>query len=193
MRDKKEGCILEDNLIIELFFRRSEDAITEVARKYGSAAQKLALNILHNPQDAEECINDAYLGAWNTIPPQRPCPLLTYLLRIVRNLAMKKFHSKTAAKRNSTYDVALTELENCFPTSESVEQTFDARETARSLNTFLKTLSPESRTLFIRRYWQAESIEDLAKLFQLNPHTVSVRLSRIREKLKKHLRNAGCP
>ena len=182
---------MEDNLIIELFFRRSEQALTEVDQKYGHATRKLAYNILHDPQDAEECVNDAYLGAWNTIPPQKPKPLLTYLLRIVRNVAIKKYHSKTAAKRNSTYDIALTELENCFPSGGSVEEAFDAAETARSINAFLQTLDSENRILFVRRYWQADSIEDLAKLFQISAHTVSVRLSRTREKLKKHLRKEG--
>lgn len=182
---------MEDSNIIELYFLRSEQAITETAEKYGAVTKKLAYNILHNLQDAEECVNDTYLVAWNTIPPQKPNPLLTYLCKILRNLAIKKYHSKTAAKRNSTYDVALDELENCFPSSYSVEDSFDADETARSINAFLKSLSPENRILFVRRYWHADSIEDLAELFSVSPHTVSVRLNRIREKLKKHLRKEG--
>ena len=182
---------MEDSRIIELYFLRSEQAITETAEKYGAVTKKLAYNILHDLQDAEECVNDTYLGAWNTIPPQKPNPLLTYLCKILRNLAIKKYHSKTAAKRNSTYDVALDELENCFPSSDSVEDSFDAAETARSINAFLKSLSPENRILFVRRYWHADSIEDLAELFSVSPHTVSVRLNRIREKLKKHLRKEG--
>ena len=182
---------MEDSKIIELYFLRSEQAITETAEKYGAVTKKLAYNILHDLQDAEECVNDTYLGAWNTIPPQKPNPLLTYLCKILRNLAIKKYHSKTAAKRNSTYDVALDELENCLPSSDSVEDSFNAAETARSINAFLKSLSPENRILFVRRYWHADSIEDLAELFSVSPHTVSVRLNRIREKLKKHLRKEG--
>ena len=182
---------MEDSKIIDLYFQRSEQAITETAEKYGTIVKKLAMNILHDLQDAEECVNDTYLGAWNTIPPQRPNPLLTYLCKILRNLAIKKYHSKTATKRDSTYDVALDELENCFPSSESVEDTFDAAETARSINVFLKALSKENRILFVRRYWHADSIDDLAELFSVSPHTVSVRLNRIREKLKKHLRKEG--
>ena len=182
---------MEDSKIIELYFLRSEQAITETAEKYGAVTKKLAYNILHDLQDAEECVNDTYLGAWNTIPPQKPNPLLTYLCKILRNLAIKKYHSKTAAKRNSTYDVALDELEKCFPSSDSVEDSFDAAETARSINAFLKSLSPENRILFVRRYWHADSIEYLAELFSVSPHTVSVRLNRIREKLKNHLRKEG--
>ena len=182
---------MEDSKIIELYFLRSEQAIAETSKKYGAVVKKLALNILHDLQDAEECVNDTYLGAWNTIPPQRPNPLLTYLCKILRNLAIKKYHSKTAAKRNSTYDIALDELENCFPAPDSVEETFDAAETVRSINVFLKTLSKENRILFVRRYWHADSIDDLSELFAISPHTVSVRLNRIREKLKKHLRKEG--
>ena len=101
---------LDDRKIIELFFERSEQAIIELSKKYGSVCSKVAFNILNNTQDTEECVNDAYLGTWNTIPPQNPNPLLSYVCRIVRNLAIKKYHTNTAAKRNSIYDVALDEL-----------------------------------------------------------------------------------
>ena len=122
---------VDDREIIELFFERSEQAIVELSHKYGSVCSKVAFNILNNNQDTEECVNDAYLGAWNTIPPQNPNPLLSYVCRIVRNLAIKKYHANTAAKRNSIYDVALDELENCFHSSASVEDEFNANETAR--------------------------------------------------------------
>lgn len=101
---------LDDRKIIELFFERSEQAIIELSNKYGSVCSKVAFNILNNKQDTEECVNDAYLGTWNTIPPQNPNPLLSYVCRIVRNLAIKKYHTNTATKRNSIYDVALDEL-----------------------------------------------------------------------------------
>ena len=100
---------LDDRKIIELFFERSEQAIIELSNKYGSVCSKVAFNILNNMQDTEECVNDAYLGTWNTIPPQKPDPLLSYVCRIVRNLALKKYHENTAQKRNSFYDVALDE------------------------------------------------------------------------------------
>ena len=120
---------LDDRKIIELFFERSEQAIIELSKKYGSVCERVAFHILNNRQDTEECVNDAYLGVWNTIPPQEPDRLLSYVCRIVRNLAVKKYHKNTAAKRNSIYDVALDELENCFPSSVSVEAVFDANET----------------------------------------------------------------
>ena len=102
---------MEDCKIIDLFFDRSEEAITELAKKYGGVCYRIARNILNNSSDAEECVNDAYLGAWNSIPPREPNPLAAYLCRIVRNLSVKKYHANTAVKRNSFYDVALEELE----------------------------------------------------------------------------------
>lgn len=140
---------LDDRKIIELFYERSEQAIMELSNKYGSVCTKVAYNILNNKQDTEECINDAYLGAWNTIPPQNPNPLVSYVCRIVRNLAIKKYHSNTAAKRNSIYDVALDELENCFPSAGSVEAELDAKELARYIDSFLETLSHENRIMFV--------------------------------------------
>ena len=186
-----EGDILEDSEIIELFFERSEQAIIELSEKYGTIFEKIANNILNNRFDAEECVNDAYLGVWNTIPPQKPDPLLSYVCRIVRNLAIKKYHSNTAAKRNSTYDVSLDELENCCPSSNSVEDEFNAKELARVIDDFLAALDEENRIMFVRRYWHAASITELAKLFRTSKHNISVRLSRTREKLKKHLIKEG--
>ena len=182
---------MDDRKIIELFFERSEQAIMELSNQYGPACAKVAWNILNNKQDAEECVNDAYLGVWNTIPPQNPNPLVSYVCRIVRNLAIKRYHANTAAKRNSVYDVALEELENCFPSSASVECEFNAIETARMIDAFLETLDPKNRILFVRRYWYSDSMDDLAKLLNTSKHNISVRLSRTREKLKKHLMKEG--
>ena len=183
--------ILEDRKIIELFFERSEQAIIELSKKYGSVCSKVAFNILNNKQDTEECVNDAYLGTWNTIPPQNPNPLLSYVCRIVRNLAIKKYHSNTATKRNSIYDVALDELEECFSSSSSVEEELNAVETARIVDNFLESLEQKNRIMFVRRYWHSDSIDDIAKLFHTSNHNISVRLSRTRKKLRKHLIKEG--
>lgn len=143
---------MDDRKIIALFFERNEQAVKELSEKYGAVFTKVAYNILNNRQDAEECINDAYLAAWNTIPPHNPNPLLSYVCRIVRNLAIKKYHANTAAKRNSIYDAELDELENCFPSSESAEDKLNAAETARIIDGFLETLDKQSRIMFVRRY-----------------------------------------
>lgn len=182
---------MDDREIIKLFFERSEQAITELSNKYGTVCSKIAFNILNSKQDAEECVNDAYLGVWNTVPPQDPSPLLSYVCRIVRNLSIKKYRANTADKRNSIYDVALDELENCFPSSVSADDEFNASETARIINEFLESLDKENRIIFVRRYWYSDSITDIAKQFGRNEHNISVRLSRIREKLRKHLIKEG--
>ncbi len=184
---------MDDSRIIELFYERSEQAITELSNKYGKIFARVAANILNNRQDAEECVNDAYLGAWNTIPPQNPNPLLSYVCRIVRNLAVKRYHSNSAVKRNSIYDVALDELEGCIPASSSaeVENEFDAKETAHIIDDFLETLDMENRIMFIRRYWYSDSIPEIAESLNTSSHNVSVRLFRTREKLKKYLIKKG--
>ena len=182
---------MDDSRIIELFYARSEDAIAELSKKYGPYCLTVAKNILNNTEDAEECVNDAYLGVWNTIPPQRPDPLLSYVCRIVRNLALKKYHENTAQKRNSIYDVALDEIADCIPAPFSVEDEIMAKEVAGIINGFLETLDRQSRIMFIRRYWHADSIEELAALFHRSRHYISVRLSRTRKALKQHLEKEG--
>lgn len=182
---------LDDSKIIDLFYARSEQAIMELSNKYGTVCNKVANNILNNPFDAEECVNDAYLGAWNTIPPQNPNPLLSYICRIVRNLAVMKYHSNTAVKRNSFYDVALDELEGCLASPLDVEAELSAKELSRLVDCFLDTLDQKNRVMFVRRYWYADSIPDIASRFHTSNNNVSVRLWRIREKLRKYLLKEG--
>ena len=183
--------MLEDSKIIELFFARVEQAIVELSAKYGTVCSRIARNILKNALDAEECVNDTYLAAWNTIPPQKPDPLRTYIFRIVRNIAIAKYHANTSEKRNSYYDVALEELENCFAASATIEQEVSAKELSRQIDRFLATLDEESQMMFVRRYWYSDSISDIAERFKMSNNNVSVRLSRIREKLKTHLKKEG--
>lgn len=178
---------MEDEKIIGLFFQRSEQAIQELNQKYGKLFHALALRILNDRRDAEECVNDAYLGVWNAIPPQRPQVLSAYVCRIVRNLALKAYARNTAAKRNSAYDVTLGELESCLPAPGTVERELEARELVRVVEGFLDTLSRENRVIFLRRYWFADSYQDIARLVGLSEKAVSVRLSRLREKLRQYL------
>ena len=182
---------MDDSKIIELFFERSEQAIVELSEKYGPLLGRIAENILNNRLDAEECVNDTYLAAWKTIPPKRPDPLVGYLCRIVRNLAIKRYHENTAKKRNSFYDAALDEIADCFPSAHSVEEELEAKEVAGTIDRFLETLDQPGRILFIRRYWYADSIPELAELFQMSRHAVSVRLSRIRKALREYLIREG--
>ncbi len=182
---------MEDSEIIRLFFERSEQAIEELQRKYGSALRKTAANILPDPLDVEECVSDACLQAWNSIPPQRPDPLSAYVCRIVRNLAINRYHSGRAKKRGSGYDLVLEEMEECIPSGMSVETELEAKELTSAINRFLDTLSREDRFLFVRRYWYADAVSQLAAMTGGSPNRVSLRLWRIREKLRKMLKKEG--
>ena len=182
---------MEDSKIIELLYERSEQAIVELSKKYGDTCHKIAVNILKNDSDAEECVNDTYLGAWNTIPPQNPSSLLAYICRIVRNLSIKRYHKNTAKKRNSYYDVALDELENCLPSTTNLQDEVNANELAELLDDFLDGLNKNDRVMFVRRYWFSDSISDIAAMFKMSNRAVTVRLSRTREKLRQYLTQKG--
>lgn len=178
---------MEDNAILDLFFARSEQAIQEVDTKYGTLCHKLSYNILNDRQDAEECVNESYLGLWNAIPPQRPNPLLAFLCKIVRNRSIARFHANTAAKRNSAYDVTLHEIEPCIASSNDPQSALDAKELAHTLEKFLDSLSRENRVIFLRRYWFSDPYAEIAKQVGLTEKNVSVRLTRIRGQLRDHL------
>ena len=182
---------LKDHEIIELFFERSERAITELVDKYGGTIRNVAWNILNNPQDVEECSNDTYLQVWNRIPPTRPDSLGAYVCRIARNICLKRYHTNTAMKRNSYYDVALQELEETIPALSTVESDMEARELSAYLNRYLAQLKPEDRYMFMRRYWYGDGVSEIGQQIQLTPHAVSVRLFRLRQKLQKHLQEEG--
>ena len=182
---------MTDAEIINLFFERSEQAIEELAKKHGSAVASVARNILGNSQDTEECVNDTYLGTWNTIPPHKPSPLRTFVCKIARNLATKKYHSNTADKRNSQYDLALDELEDYLSDSDSVEKAYEAQELKEAINGFIATLSYSDRFIFMRRYWYSDPVQDIAKMAHSTNNSVTVRLFRIREKLRLYLEKEG--
>ena len=184
---------MEDSDIIQLYWDRSERAIAETSGKYGSFLWRIAWNILKSHGDAEECVNDTYLCVWNSVPPQQPNPLMTYVCSITRNLALKKYHASAAVKRNSYYDVALEELETCLSVPDTAETAFSAKELAELLNRFLGALDRENRVIFLRRYWYADSVSAIAIRLRMSDNQVSVRLHRIRKKLKAYLRKEGVP
>lgn len=178
---------MEDEKIIELFFDRSEQAVQELDCKYGKVFRKLSYNIVNDIQDAEECVNDAYFGAWNKIPPERPERLLTYICRIVRNISLKNYCKKTAAKRNDACTIALCEIEDCVADYKTVDTELEARELARAIEGFLDSLTVENRVIFMRRYWFFDSCKEIAALVGLTEKNISVRLARIRLKMKEYL------
>lgn len=177
---------MDDKQIIHLFFERSEQAITELSQKYGDLCMIIARSILNDHQDAEECVNDAYLGAWNSIPPQSPDPLRSYICRIVRNRSLKKLRTNSAIKRGSQFEVSLSELEDCIPDS-SMDEQLSISELSAQINAFLAALPKDDRLMFVKRYWFSESISELADAFGITENNVSVRLSRIRGKLHQYL------
>lgn len=175
---------MEDKKIIDLFFERSENAIKELDLKYGKLFYNLSNNIVNNKQDAEECVNDAYLGTWNTIPPQKPNPLLSYICKIVRNISIKNYWKN---KKHSSYAISLDELEPFICGNSVTESEIEVKELTRIIEKFLDTLSKENRVIFIKRYWFCDSYKDIAEYMGFSEKNISVRLARIRQKLKKHL------
>ena len=180
-----------DEEIIKLFFERSEKAIEELEAKYGKICLQTSYNILGNYSDAEECVNDSYLGAWNAIPPARPDPLLTYVLKIVRNLSLNCYHRNQARKRNSTYDLAVEELSEFLAAPESVESAMETKELVQTVEEFLDSLKTRDRVIFIRRYWFYDSYEQIAERVGISAKNVSVKLTRLRRQLKVYLEERG--
>ena len=182
---------MEDSKIIELFFSRSEQAIAELAYKYGGICKKIAFNILSNLEDAEECVNDACLGAWNSIPPQEPKPLITYICKITRNLALKRYRYNTAQRRNSFFNMSLSELEECIPAYSENLQLCTEDNLTEIIENFLDTLDKKSRIMFVKRYWYAEPIKSIAEEFGMTTNHISVKLLRIRNKMRVYLEKEG--
>ena len=177
---------MEDEKIIELFFARSETAIRELDSKYGKVCYSISYNILNNNLDAEECVNDAYLGIWNAIPPQRPNPLLAFVCKIVRNISIMRHRTNTAMKRNSTYDVSMNEIEECIAAFDDVEKAIEAKTLAQMIESFLDTLTVENRVIFIRRYWFSNTYAQIAEYVGMTEKNVSVRLTRVRKQMRKY-------
>jgi len=181
---------MDDQKILQLLWDRIEQALEEIAKKFGKRLHYTAMNILGSHQDAEEAVSDTYLALWNSIPPERPDPLAGYIHRTGRNIALKKFRFLTAQKRSTQYMLSLEELSDILP-APSLEETLNARELGQAIDRFLDTLSKENRILFLRRYWFGDSIRHLARASGLQENTLSVRLSRIRTQLKDYLRKEG--
>lgn len=178
---------MEDEKIMELFFQRSEQAIRELDAKYSRMFYNLSYNILNSRQDTEECVNDAYLAAWNAIPPAKPTSLQAYVCKIVRNLSLKLYYRNRAAKRSSAYEIAMQELEPYLSAPNTVEAELETKELAGVIERFLQTLSEENCVIFMRRYWFSDTYTQIAGRVGLSEKTVSVRLVRIRGQLKKYL------
>lgn len=178
---------MEDNEIIELFWQRSQRAIAETDQKYGGRLQTLSMNILHDRQDAEECVNDTYHATWNTLPPERPNYFFAYLAKLARNFSFGKYDYYHAQKRCVTVVELSDEIENCIPAPNDLEQKLDSKEIGRIISTFLYEQSSGMRAVFVRRYWYMDPIKDIAEMFQISESKVKSILFRMRNKLREHL------
>ena len=187
----KTDTLPDDGGIVRLFEARDEEALRQTEKAHGALIRRVASRFLDDGRDCEEVVSDVLLAAWNAIPPHRPDPLRTFVCRIARNLATKKYHADTAEKRNSRYDLALDELEDCLADRSGVEEALEAKELAEAINGFMATLSYADRFLFTRRYWYADPVQDVAAMAHATPNSVTVRLFRIRQKLKRYLEKEG--
>ena len=183
---------MEDSAIIDLYWAREERALSETDAKYGGYCRSIAHNILRNREDTEECVSDTWLHAWNAMPPQRPSILSSFLGRITRNLSFDRCRRQNAEKRGGgALPLALDELSECVPAGGSVEQTMDERELGQAIDRFLRTIPEKQCSLFLRRYWYAESISQIAERYSLKENTVKSILFRTREKLRRYLAGEG--
>jgi len=183
---------MTDTGILELYESRSESAITETAKLYGAYCTSIAFNILRNKEDADECVNDTYLNAWNSIPPKRPAVLSSFVGRITRNLALNRYKLHRADKRGGNETtLLLSELEWCVKSADSVEDAVDVSFLGKAIDSFLSGIKKEDRIFFVRRYWYADSISEIAKRFSAGESRVKTNLHRTRNKLKLHLENEG--
>lgn len=182
---------MEDSAIIALYWARDEGAIAQTDLKYGAFCRRLAFNVLSSNEDSEECVNDTWHRAWDTMPPQRPDSLRAYLGRIVRNLSISRLRQRTAQKRGGGLEVLLSELSDCLPAPHSVEQETEARELAGVISAWLRTLSADERAAFIRRYWYGDGVGDLAREWGCTPNQMAKRMLRLRRALKARLEQEG--
>lgn len=181
---------MEDSKILDLFFARNEDAIGQTDKAYGRRLHALAMGIVKNDQDAEESVSDTYLRAWNTIPPQKPKYFFAYLARICRNLAIDKVNWNSAAKRKAQVVALTEEMEMCIPDTKR-DRELESRELGRILDSFLRTLTPGNQMIFLRRFWYADTIGEIAARYHLSESAVQMRLSRTKNKLGTYLEKEG--
>lgn len=182
---------MNDKEIIALFFDRDEKAIKYTSRQYQSYCYSIADKVLRNREDSEECLNDVWLAAWNSIPPNNPPSLSTYLGRITRNLSVKRLRNINRKKRGKELTVYLDELEEAIPTQDNVESAIENEELKEALENFLKKQPKLHRNLFLCRYFYLDSISEIAARFGLTENTVKLRLFRLRKKLKEYLTKEG--
>lgn len=174
-----------------MFLNRDEKAIAEIKAKYENLLIGIIKNLLTQNEDVEECISSVFWDTWNQIPPDKPDNLCAYICKIAKRKAINKLKHDTADKRNSKLTVSLSELENCFPNNESIEDNISAKVLTEAINRFLHDQDELNRNIFIRRYWYTETISEISKFYDMNEKSVATRLFRTRKKLKEYLKKEG--
>lgn len=185
---------MEDSYIVELFLARSEEAIQETDKKYGRYCHKIAFNILGNTEDSEECVNDAYMRAWGSIPPNEPKSLSSFIGKITRNLALDILRKKKSDKRGGgEIPLVLDEISEFVSGGDQIEKLHESQEITDALNSFLGMLGEVERGVFMRRYWMMEPVADIARRYDISTSNATTMLFRLRARLKKHLTKEGIP
>ena len=179
---------MEDEKIIDLYWERSENAISETDKKYRNQCLYVANSILNDIQDSEECLNDTYLTAWDLIPPERPGYLSAFLFKIIRNHSLNKYRILKSKKRKKDLSFSLEELGECVDSKNNTEEKFDESEVVAALNEFLETLNRDKRYIFVRRYWYFDSIKNISEQCSMSEENIRVILSRVRSQLKDYLK-----
>lgn len=183
---------MNDDRIIELYFDRSEDAITETDRKYGGTCRSMAYNILGSREDSEECVNDAYMRVWDAIPPKRPAKLGAFVVGTARHVALDMCRAANRLKNGGGYkSVDYDEIAGCLPSAESVEGTFDRQAVLKAVEKFLSEQSRKKQIMFVRRYFYCSTYGEIADDLHTNEDSVRMTLRRMRDKLRKFLEKEG--
>ena len=183
---------MEDEQIVTLFWRRDQEAIVQSQRKYHPYLSKIAYNILHDQEDSQEVVNDTYFKAWQSIPPQRPSKLSIYLGRLTRHGAIDRYRHHTSQKRQGdTYAMCLEELEECCATGQDPQQVLDGKLLAQAISRFLCTLKPQTRAMFLGRYYFLDPLKEVAQYCGVRESKAKSTLFRVRKALRAYLRQEG--
>ena len=183
---------MEDEKIIELYFERNESAISETAEKYGNYLYKIAFNILSDNEDSEESVNDTYMSAWNTIPPEKPNVFSAFLSKITRYISLNRYRAGKAEKRGGgEIDAAFEEIEECIPDKSNIYDEIETKELAKMISDYLKKLPETERKIFICRYYYLDSLSDISKQFGFSQSKVASMLHRTRKKILSNLGKEG--
>lgn len=182
---------MDDKKIIELYLQRDEKAVEITQAKYGAYCSRIANNILSIPEDAEECVNDTWVSAWNKIPPTIPLSLKAFLGKLVRDISLNRYIHDHAKKRYSGMEVLLDELEECIPSDFDVHQCIAQQELSALLNKWLQALPCDEMALFVQRYFYGDSVKELAKLYGCTENQMAQKMLKLRKHLKAYLRNEG--